>query len=663
MNTSKRKRVLTQNELEYLANHLSEISDISDLDEDNCDDSDDELNAESLDILDLGHADSNDFPDEPLDIENMPIVVLEKENIDIEVLEYEGDEGNDKTASKAGSYETRKRKALTENAANITKKKKGEKNKNLDEVKALREKFRNIMWEDRSLEIDPLQISFQGDVSLPMGLYELHTPYDFFSHFFDKALIECIIEQSNLFSTQMFSTKPVNLSALDMQKYIGICILMSVTHLPNIRSYWSRHLGIEIIKKTMSIKDFEKIRQNLHFNDNSKLLPKEHEDHDRLHKIRPIIDHLITKFQTVPYEPCLSIDEQMCSTKARNYLRQYMPAKPHKWGYKLFVLSGVSGYTYNFEIYTGQENDDNKRLATEENLGASSNVVVRLLRNVPRNNNYRVYFDNYYTSIPLLYQLSKSGILSLGTVRKNRIPNCPAPTDKELSKADRGKIYEYVCQIDDETPISYVTWKDNKIVSLVSSFTGVHPLTKIKRYDKTKRQYIEVDCPNLVTEYNRHMGGVDLLDSLIGRYRIKIKSKKWYIRIFYHLIDVTVVNSWLLYKKMCKERGEQAMGLADFRVNLGETLCLLGNQGSSSRGRKSDVERKLQEKKHRSSAAFVPPKEVRQDKVAHWPTWLEKRQRCKFPGCKGYTFVMCEKCSAALCFNKDKNCFKQFHVN
>lgn len=128
MNSSKRKRVLTQNELEYLANHLSEISDISDLDEDNCGDSDDEPNAEeSLDILDLGNADADSNPDEPLDIENMPIVVLEKENIDIEVLEYEGDEENDKTASKVGTYETRKRKALTENAANITKKKKGEK--------------------------------------------------------------------------------------------------------------------------------------------------------------------------------------------------------------------------------------------------------------------------------------------------------------------------------------------------------------------------------------------------------------------------------------------------------------------------------------------------------------------------------------------------------
>jgi len=47
----------------------------------------------------------------------------------------------------------------------------------------------------------------------------------------------------------------------------------------------------------------------------------------------------------------------MCSTKARNILKQYMPNKPHMWGYKLFVLCDYKGYSYNLEVYTGQENN------------------------------------------------------------------------------------------------------------------------------------------------------------------------------------------------------------------------------------------------------------------------------------------------------------------
>ncbi|KAJ8926143.1 hypothetical protein NQ314_021516 [Rhamnusium bicolor] len=103
---------------------------------------------------------------------------------------------------------------------------------------------------------------------------------------------------------------------------------------------------------------------------------------------------------SIPLEHCLSIDEQICSTKARHYMRQYLPKKPHKWGFKFFVLCGVSGFAYNLELYSGQENDKINKLDNEPDLGESSNVVVRLCRVVPKNMNHRIYFDNYYTAIP-----------------------------------------------------------------------------------------------------------------------------------------------------------------------------------------------------------------------------------------------------------------------
>jgi hypothetical protein len=53
----------------------------------------------------------------------------------------------------------------------------------------------------------------------------------------------------------------------------------------------------------------------------------------------------------------LWVDEQLCATKARHFLKQYIPIKPHKWGYKLLVLAGISGFAYDIEIYSGQENN------------------------------------------------------------------------------------------------------------------------------------------------------------------------------------------------------------------------------------------------------------------------------------------------------------------
>jgi len=91
----------------------------------------------------------------------------------------------------------------------------------------------------------------------------------------------------------------------------------------------------------------------MHFNDNTLDLPRDTPNRDRVFKVRPLIDKLNKKFSSVPVEENLSLDEQLCPTKAVLYLKQYLPLKPHKWGYKLFVLCGVSGYGYNFEIYTG----------------------------------------------------------------------------------------------------------------------------------------------------------------------------------------------------------------------------------------------------------------------------------------------------------------------
>ena len=53
-----------------------------------------------------------------------------------------------------------------------------------------------------------------------------------------------------------------------------------------------------------------------------------------------------------------------------------MPEKPHKWGYKMFVLSGVSGFAYDIELYSGQQ--DNTVTEGETDCRASSNVVTRL---------------------------------------------------------------------------------------------------------------------------------------------------------------------------------------------------------------------------------------------------------------------------------------------
>ena len=60
--------------------------------------------------------------------------------------------------------------------------------------------------------------------------------------------------------------------------------------------------------------------------------------HDRLGKVRPLIDHLNREFCSL-YGPSrdVAVDEAF---QGRSTLKQYMPMKPIKHGVKVWVLGG-----------------------------------------------------------------------------------------------------------------------------------------------------------------------------------------------------------------------------------------------------------------------------------------------------------------------------------
>ena len=109
---------------------------------------------------------------------------------------------------------------------------------------------------------------------------------------------------------------------------------------------------------------------------------------DKRHKLRPLINTIKEHLRLVPIEEFLAIDEQIIPFKCKNSLNQYNPEKPHKWGYKVFVLSGVSAFSYNFEIFTGKS--DNIFAPDKPDMGASTNFVAQLVRAIPNFCNYKL---------------------------------------------------------------------------------------------------------------------------------------------------------------------------------------------------------------------------------------------------------------------------------
>lgn len=78
-------------------------------------------------------------------------------------------------------------------------------------------------------------------------------------------------------------------------------------------------------------------------------------------------------------------------------MKQYLPMKPVKRGYKVWILADKSGYCLKIDVYTGKK--DNK---TTKDLGAK--VVTSLVQGL-EGKDHKVYFDNYFTNVHLMKDL------------------------------------------------------------------------------------------------------------------------------------------------------------------------------------------------------------------------------------------------------------------
>ena len=89
-----------------------------------------------------------------------------------------------------------------------------------------------------------------------------------------------------------------------------------------------------------------------------------------------------------------------------------------------------------------------------------------------------------------------------------------------------------------------------------------------------------VSCPLLAKNYNIHMGYVDKADMLKSFYEISRKSKKWWHRIFWHFVDVTTVNSCIIYKLLFREK---IILLKVFRLLVSDHLIGVSNRPKKGR--------------------------------------------------------------------------------
>ena len=157
----------------------------------------------------------------------------------------------------------------------------------------------------------------------------------------------------------------------EMLKFFEIIIEMGLVQMPKLTYYWSNSklYGLEIIRSTMPRERFELLLKFWHFANNDET----HSSQDRFFKLRSLLHLLKARFSSV-YTPGLviTIDETMVPWRGRLLFKQYIPGKAHKYGVNVYKVAATNGYTWNFMIYTGQQDP-------MKGLGHAETAVMNLL--------------------------------------------------------------------------------------------------------------------------------------------------------------------------------------------------------------------------------------------------------------------------------------------
>ena len=499
------------------------------------------------------------------------------------------------------------------------------------------------MWV-RDMPLAMFDTDFTGELEAP--LKTMKTPFEFFKEIITDEMLDRVETESNNYA--MIKTgKELKSTRKEIETFIGLYLRMGLMKAHCTRAYWAQKTRYPPVADWMTRNRFELIARTLHFTDNN-----QPDDNNRVWKIQPWLTSLQGNLGKLCPTETQSVDEIMIAFKGRCKVKQYIRNKPHKWGIKMWARCSNDGVLHQFEVYQGAKSEHNN-----SHLGMAGNVVMDMTSLLQEGKSYKIFADNLFSSINLVKSLRERGMHYVGTVRENRLKGCSLRPEKDMRKEPRGAMDS--C-LDVDSNILAVRWYDNKKVDVVSSYVGIEPVTKVTRFDRKAKKMIEVPCPAVVVTYNQNMGGVDLLDSLTALYKAKTKTRRWYLYIFYHTINMAVVTSWLRYRRQCHLLKVPHKKLSDFQADIADSLvnCM------RKPGRPSlEASRPLTQASTPRAASFYPPTaDVRLDMFAHMPQYGD-RQWCKHPNCKQKTFIFCSKCKAHLCINKDRNCFEDYHIN
>lgn len=489
-----------------------------------------------------------------------------------------------------------------------------------------------------STEFRPTVFTFddnESGLSSECTVTEESEEIDFFLEFFDDDLVDVIVQETNRFYELVKEKQRLTRSSkiyeweatTRKEIYMFLCVYLLMAHAKkySLKEYWTEDpvFEIPVFKKLMSQDRFIMLLQLLHFCDNG-----QHQVSDRLRKIQPILDLLRKKFRTKfkPFQDlCI---EYLVLWEGQVVRRHLMPKKFYRYGAKLSLLFDVdSGYILDFIM------DISTKAEVVKYQGRGSAVsVVKALMSPYLGKGHNLYVDYWYTSPKLFAHLLKNNTGACGQVRANK-KNMPT-----LPNITRGEVVS--CHKDN---ILCIKWCNKRVVHML---TTIHK-DKMLTSDKIDLQSgAPIRKPAALLKYIKTKQLVDTSNTLLNSIRCIRKNAKWYVNLFFHMLDISVLNAYSMYLVKTSKNPS----LLDFHRELIHQIIknYSESQPDSRVGRLTRVSPNLD----RLTARHFPIHFQR--RRCHVCAHTTRRKQMH-----KNTNWMCHECHTSLCVPK---CFKEYHT-
>jgi len=167
-------------------------------------------------------------------------------------------------------------------------------------------------------------------------------------------------------------------------------------------------------------------------------------------------------------------------------------------------------------------------------MTATHVTLTELTRKI-EGHSHKLYMDNFFSSPELFDDLVKKQIYCCGTVRPNRrgMPQNLRPKTATLIRED--------IHIRTRDDLTAILWQNKTDVCML---TNTHNAPAEGNFCNEGRKAIK---PQIVMDYNHHMGYVDKGDRIANSYSISRCTFKWMKKLFFHLLDLAILNSYILH--------------------------------------------------------------------------------------------------------------------